>query len=41
MRKLITQIIFLILFVQVLYCQDDLQGLRFDFSGTGWDECQE
>lgn len=32
MRKLITQILFLILFVQVLYSQDDLQGLRFDLS---------
>jgi len=32
MKKLITQILFLILFVQVLYCQDDLQRLKFDLS---------
>lgn len=32
MRKFITQILFLMLFVRVLYSQEDLQGLRFDLS---------
>ena len=32
MRRLITQILFLILFVQALYSQEDLQRLRFDLS---------
>ena len=32
MRRLITQILFLILFVQTLYSQEDLKRLRFDLS---------
>jgi hypothetical protein len=32
MRRLVIQILFLILFVQILYSQEDLQGLRFDLS---------
>jgi hypothetical protein len=32
MRRLFTQILFLILFVRVLYSQEDLNGIRLDLS---------